>query len=117
MAHARTVSDLSKVHPMVLFWLGLLTGAILVGLLFFYKMLSPVDYQSAISKGSLKNLNKGMVIETQLKGGIDAVSGIAPHGSVAPNGTGAASGIAPHGSVGPNGTGAASGIAPHGMVK
>ena len=41
-------STLSNVHPMVLFWLGLLTGAVLVGLVFFSKSLEPADYESSL---------------------------------------------------------------------
>jgi len=37
-----------SVHPMVIFWLGVLTGAILVALVFFYKVLVPTDYQSSL---------------------------------------------------------------------
>ena len=33
-------SSLSKVNPFILFWLGLLTGAIIVGLIFAYQMQS-----------------------------------------------------------------------------
>ncbi len=116
MAHAKSLPELSRVHPMVLFWLGLLTGAIVVGFVFFYRVLAPMDYQSATISTKLKNFATSPTSTTQmLKTG--TASGIAPHGSVAPNGTGAASGIAPHGSVAPNDTGAASGIAPHGMIQ
>lgn len=34
------------VHPMLVFWMGLLTGAILVALIFFYRLLAPGDYES-----------------------------------------------------------------------
>ena len=44
-------STFSSVHPMVIFWLGLLTGAILVGLVFFYRVLQPVGFESAVIKG------------------------------------------------------------------
>ncbi len=44
-------STFTSVHPMVIFWLGLLTGAILVGLVFFYRVLEPVGYESAVIKG------------------------------------------------------------------
>lgn len=37
-----------EAHPMVIFWLGLLTGAIIVGLAFFYRMLSPGDFESSL---------------------------------------------------------------------
>mgnify|MGYP001618604978 FL=1 len=55
-------STFSSVHPMVIFWLGLLTGAILVGLVFFYRVLQPVGYESAVIKGKTnisapKNVN------------------------------------------------------------
>jgi len=38
-------------HPFILFWLGLLTGALIVGLLFSYKAMSPMnpdDYESSL---------------------------------------------------------------------
>lgn len=38
----------SYVQALIIFWLGILTGAIVVGLLFFYKSLEPVDYKSSL---------------------------------------------------------------------
>ena len=35
-------------HPFIYFWLGILTGAIVVGLLFFYKSITPQDYESSL---------------------------------------------------------------------
>ncbi len=35
-----------SVHPMLVFWMGLLTGAVLVALIFFYRLLAPGDYES-----------------------------------------------------------------------
>ena len=43
-----SIGNLSQIHPLVVFWLGLLTGAILVGLLFFYRAMNNADYESAI---------------------------------------------------------------------
>lgn len=40
--------SLTQIHPLVVFWLGLLTGAIAVGLLFFYRAMDNADYESAI---------------------------------------------------------------------
>ena len=37
-----------EAHPMVIFWLGVLTGAIVVGLVFFYRILSPTDFESSL---------------------------------------------------------------------
>jgi hypothetical protein len=60
-------SSLSTVHPMVVFWLGLLTGAVIVSLLFFYKAMVPADYESSLfrsyyspysSSETFKNYNK-----------------------------------------------------------
>lgn len=39
-----------SLHPLVIFWIGVLTGALAVGLVFFYKSLTPVDYESATVK-------------------------------------------------------------------
>ena len=44
-------SSLSTVHPLVLFWAGVLTGAIVVGLIFLYKTLTPDDYQTYVLRG------------------------------------------------------------------
>ncbi len=41
-------NSLSAIHPMVLFWLGLLTGAVIVGLLFSYKTMVPADYEASL---------------------------------------------------------------------
>lgn len=40
----------SNFHPLVLFWIGVLTGALAIGLVFFYKTLIPADYESASVK-------------------------------------------------------------------
>jgi len=40
----------SHTHPMVIFWLGVLTGAVVIGLIFFYGALRATDYQSAVLK-------------------------------------------------------------------
>lgn len=37
-------------HPFLMFWVGLLTGAVVVGFLFLSGVLSSGDYQSAILK-------------------------------------------------------------------
>lgn len=42
----KTVS--MNAHPMVIFWLGLITGAVIVSLVFLYKVLSPTDFESSI---------------------------------------------------------------------
>lgn len=42
----------SSIHPMVIFWLGLLTGAVIVGLTFFYRVLQPVDIESAVLRNN-----------------------------------------------------------------
>ncbi|MEK7673013.1 MAG: hypothetical protein AAB373_03945 [Patescibacteria group bacterium] len=39
-----------QAHPMVIFWLGILTGAVAVALIFFNKNMSPSDYSSAVLK-------------------------------------------------------------------
>lgn len=37
-------------HPVVIFWLGVLTGVIIVGIIFLYKALQASDYTSALLK-------------------------------------------------------------------
>lgn len=44
-----------QVHPMIIFWLGLLTGALIVGFIFFYRAVNPANYESAILR--YNNLN------------------------------------------------------------
>lgn len=39
--------ELMRSNHFVYFWMGVLTGAIVVGLLFFYRLMSPGDYQSS----------------------------------------------------------------------
>jgi hypothetical protein len=53
------------VHPFVLFWLGVLTGAMLVGLAFFYGMWQSLDSQDAILK---LNTVKTLQITTPMGG-------------------------------------------------
>ncbi|MFA7685753.1 MAG: hypothetical protein WCX95_03050 [Candidatus Gracilibacteria bacterium] len=40
-------------HQVVVFWLGVLTGALVVGFAFFYGMLRMQQYQTAIYKSNL----------------------------------------------------------------
>ncbi len=47
-----------RLHPMVIFWLGVITGALVVGLLFLQQFMNSADYQSAV-------LNKGTTLQNQ----------------------------------------------------
>ena len=60
--------SLNNMHPLVLFWLGLLTGAIVVGLVFFYRVLTPADYQDASLR--FKGYSPSTVKSLQMKGSI-----------------------------------------------
>lgn len=46
-----------SLHPFVIFWLGVLTGAIIVGLAFFYRVMAPEQYQSAITSPYTRSYN------------------------------------------------------------
>ncbi len=46
-----------SLHPFVLFWLGVLTGAIIVGLAFFYRVMAPQEYQSGITSPYYRSFN------------------------------------------------------------
>ncbi len=37
-----------KIHPVIVFILGVFAGAVIVGLLFFYKVIVPADYESSV---------------------------------------------------------------------
>ena len=39
-----------SLHPLAIFWIGVLTGALAIGLIFFYRTLTPVDYESSTVK-------------------------------------------------------------------
>lgn len=39
--------SLSSINPLVIFWLGLLTGALIVGLVFFYGFVNSAEYKAA----------------------------------------------------------------------
>lgn len=45
-------AETMQVHPMIVFWLGLLTGALAVGLLFFYRTMNPANFQSALLRST-----------------------------------------------------------------
>ena len=51
-----------QIHPMIIFWLGLLTGALIVGFVFFYRAVNPGDYESAV----LRNLRLNTRSTTQV---------------------------------------------------
>ena len=40
-----------SVHPMIIFWLGVLTGALIVGLVFLQKGLPGSNYNNALIRG------------------------------------------------------------------
>lgn len=44
----KKTASMAAVHPMVIFWLGLLTGAVVVSLIFLYKVMIPADFESSI---------------------------------------------------------------------
>lgn len=48
-------NGVAQIHPMVVFWLGLLTGALIVGLAFFYRVLNPTDFESALLRATQLN--------------------------------------------------------------
>lgn len=43
-----TNSSVWRVHPFIIFWIGVLTGALVVGLVFLYNFLNSEDYTSAL---------------------------------------------------------------------
>ena len=45
-------ATLSHVNPMVVFWLGVLTGALIVGFIFLYNVLNSSDYNNSLLKFS-----------------------------------------------------------------
>lgn len=59
-------SSLNTVHPLVLFWAGVLTGAIVVGLIFLYKTLTPDDYQTYVLRGYTQPIAQPPVTEVEL---------------------------------------------------
>ena len=38
----------TKIHPMIIFWLGVLTGALVVGLIFSYNAINSRDNKASI---------------------------------------------------------------------
>lgn len=58
-----------KLHPMRLFLLGVLTGAISVGLFFFYKSVAPHQYESAVlqSTRSIQSIAPSTMKATNLR--------------------------------------------------
>lgn len=51
-AHTRTW------NTMMILWLGLLTGALIVGFFFLYRVMNTVDYQNALLKYSYSTSTK-----------------------------------------------------------
>ena len=45
-----------KLHPMLLFWLGVLTGAVGIGLVFFYTSMNPNQFESAVLQSTRSTL-------------------------------------------------------------
>lgn len=57
--------SIAAVHPMVIFWLGLLTGAVVVSLIFLYRILVPSDFESSILRNQKmpNNLNNNQSLQ------------------------------------------------------
>lgn len=49
-SHAAHAGHVRNWNPMMVFWLGLLTGALVVGFVFLYRLINTVDYQDALLK-------------------------------------------------------------------
>jgi hypothetical protein len=45
-----------KRHPVLLFWLGVLTGAVGIGLIFFYTSMNPNQFESAVLQSTRSTL-------------------------------------------------------------
>lgn len=43
-----------NIHPMIIFWLGVITGALIMGIIFLERVVNLLDYQSALYKFSPK---------------------------------------------------------------
>lgn len=84
-----------SVHPVVVFWLGVLTGAVLVALVFGYKMLDAVEYQNRVLRYTAPTMSTYSIDSTE------AVSiGIPPGGYVAiPTADAVSIGLPPGGMV------------------
>ncbi len=61
-------ATLSQVNPMVVFWLGVLTGALVVGFIFLYNVLNSTDYNNALLKYSSPTYTTS---STLLKGSLE----------------------------------------------
>ena len=54
-----------KTNPFMLFWLGILTGALIVGLVFLYKLYSPADVgDTSVLRYSVPNLRTTSAVQT-----------------------------------------------------
>ncbi len=72
-----------SVHPLVIFWLGVLTGAVLVGLAFFYRVLTPTDYESSL----IRDYNRYSVPKIENQIGDPNGSIVDPYSIGDPNGS------------------------------
>ena len=78
------------VHPMIVFWLGVLTGALLLGVIFLDRMMNMVEYQSAIYKAP--KIQQQQIDPSKLntpilpspKSGLPQIKGIDPYSSSDP---------------------------------
>ncbi len=57
----------SNVHPMVIFWVGVLTGALVVGFVFLYQSLNDDSYKAALLKYTLPT-SSSLKLNTSLSG-------------------------------------------------
>ncbi len=55
-----------QLHPMVIFWMGILTGALIVGLVFFYRFLNPAQYETAILKNMAPMKTRTLQIQPKM---------------------------------------------------
>lgn len=63
-------------HQVVVFWLGVLTGALIVGFAFFYGMLRLQQYQTAVYRATLLQSPTYRTINTTLTSPSAVMSGV-----------------------------------------
>ena len=63
------MQKISALNPFIIFWLGVLTGALLVGLLFLYKVTGG-DLQTSVLKTPAKQQYKSATVKTKAPTGL-----------------------------------------------
>jgi hypothetical protein len=112
-----------QAHPYIIFWIGLLSGALIIGLIFFFKAAEMREFESAVLRGLNSGNSSSQMVPAQIRKGLPSPTGnlnafpTPPNGLPSPTGNLNAFPTPPNGLPSPTGNLNAFPTPPNGMTK